>query len=178
MKTHIAPLAPERIADPELRALLARCAQLGVPDAAFAGILARAPQQARAVLRALLHSHTEGGVDHRLKEIIRIRLARIAGDRCGAQLRSTQATRLGLDERHIEAGAGAHEDDALLSPAERCALRYARLLYLDPSRVDAAFYTELKTHFSEAQVMELGAFIALHYGMLVFARTLRAATPP
>ena len=174
---HIEPLAPDAVADDELRELLARCAQLGVPDAQFAGILARAPQHAKAVLRALLHAHTEGGVDHRLKEIIRISLARIAGDAAGTRLRSALARQQGLDEQTIAAGSGDHEHAAGLSDAEKCALRYAKLLYLDPGRIDAAFYAGMKTHFSEAQIMELGAFIALHYGMQVFARTLRAAPP-
>jgi hypothetical protein len=30
----------------------------------------------------------------------------------------------------------------------------------------------MKTHFSEAEIMELGAFIALQYGMQMFMRTL------
>jgi hypothetical protein len=34
------------------------------------------------------------------------------------------------------------------------------------------FYAEGKTHFTEAQIMELGAFIAFHYGMQAFTRTL------
>ena len=31
-----------------------------------------------------------------------------------------------------------------------------------------------KKHFSEAQIMELGAMVALHYGLQVFMRTLKA----
>jgi hypothetical protein len=41
--------------------------------------------------------------------------------------------------------------------------------------VDAAFYAEGKRHYTEAQIMELGAFIAFHYGMHAFARTLALA---
>jgi alkylhydroperoxidase family enzyme len=47
-------------------------------------------------------------------------------------------------------------------------------MYLAPEQVDAAFYAELKRHYSEAQIMELGAFIAFHYGMQAFMRTLGA----
>ena len=47
-------------------------------------------------------------------------------------------------------------------------------MYLNPERVDAAFYAEDKQHYTEAQIMELGAFIAFHYGMQVFARTLKS----
>ena len=50
-------------------------------------------------------------------------------------------------------------------------------IVLDPSRIDAAFYAALKAHFTEAQIMELGAFIAFHYGMQMFMRSLAAAAP-
>lgn len=169
---HVEPLPPEAIRDPELRELVARCEALGVPDSTFPRVLARVPGHAKALLRALLHSHVEGSVDHRLKEIIRVQLARTAGDPYFARLRSARARREGLDEATIEAGAAKFETDPRFTPAEKWALRYARELYLNPENVDADFYAEGKKHYSEAQIMELGAFIAFHYGMQAFARTL------
>ena len=178
MMPHIEPLKPEEIRDPELRELIRRGEELGVPDALFPGILARAPEHAKALLRALLLSHAEGNVDHRLKEIIRVQLARIAGDPYFARLRSKRARRDGLDEQRIEAGSKKAEDDPRFSPAEKWALRYAREMYLNPEHVDATFYDEGKKHFTEAQIMELGAFIAFHYGMQAFVRTLDAQPLP
>ncbi len=49
-------------------------------------------------------------------------------------------------------------------------------MYRYPDSVNAKFYADLKCHFTEPQIMELGAFIAFHYGMQAFMRTLRA--PP
>ncbi|MBI3043127.1 MAG: carboxymuconolactone decarboxylase family protein [Betaproteobacteria bacterium] len=172
---HLEPVALEEIEDPELRSLIARCEALGVPDGLFPRILARVPAHAKALLRALLVSHAEGGVDHRLKEIIRVRLARTAGDPYFAGLRSARAASEGLDEATIEAGSGRFEDDPRFTAAEKWALRYAREMYLNPEKVDAAFYDEGRKHYTEAQIMELGAFIAFHYGMQAFARTLAAA---
>lgn len=172
--SYIKPLAPAEIQDPELQDLIRQCEALGVPDGLFPRVLARAPGYAKALLRALLHSHTDGGVDHRLKEIIRVRLARTAGDPYFAGLRSSRAKQAGLDEARIEAGAGKFDDDPSFTAAEKWALRYAREMYLNPENVDAAFYAEGKRHYSEAQIMELGAFIAFHYGMQAFARTLAA----
>lgn len=40
-----------------------------------------------------------------------------------------------------------------------------------PKRVNKAFYEEGKAHYSEAEIMELGAFIALYYGMQIFPCT-------
>ena len=175
--THITPLPREAISDPEMQELMAQSEALGVPDDTFARIIARSPPHAKPVMRALLMSHAEGNVDHRLKEVIRILLARFAGDAYFAALRSRKAREMGLDEARIEAGCGDYEDSALFTEAEKCALRYADQMYLDATKVDADFYAELKTHFSEAQIMELGAFIAFHYGMQMFMRSLGAAAP-
>lgn len=171
---YIEPLKREEIRDPELLELIRRGEELGVPDALFSLILARVPAHAKALLRALLVSHAEGNVEHRLKEIIRVQLARIAGDPYFSRLRSKRAQREGLDETTVEAGSKKAEDDPRFSPAEKWALRYAREMYLNPEHVDAAFYDEGKKYFSEAQIMELGAFIAFHYGMQSFMRTLGA----
>jgi len=171
---HIEPLALDEIDDPELLELIRQCERLGVPDALLPRILARVPSYAKAMLRALLMSHTEGNVDHRLKEIIRIQLARFAGDPYFGGLRSRRAREAGLDEASIEAGCGDYDDDPRFSEAEKVALRYADQMYLDPQKVDKAFYDELKKHYSEPQIMELGAFIAFHYGMQCFMRTLGA----
>lgn len=175
--THVAPLPREAIADPELRDLIAQGEALGVPDSLFPRIAARSPELVKPFMRALLMSHAEGNVDHRLKEIIRILLARFAGDRYFAALRSNKARELGLDEKRIEAGCGDYEDSDAFTEAEKCALRYADQMYLDANKVDAAFYAELKKHFTEPQIMELGAFIAFHYGMQMFMRCLGSAAP-
>ena len=175
---HIDPLIPEAISDPELLALMDRCTALGVPDASFQRVLAHVPHYAKALLRAMLISHAEGAVDHKLKEVIRIRIAHTAGDRYFSALRSRKALEEGLTEETIAAACGKFESDPRFTPAEKWALAYAHELYLNPEKVDCAFYTEGKRHYTEAQIMELGAFIAFHYGMQAFARTLDFHAPP
>lgn len=172
--THVVPLPRDAVTDPEMLELMAAAEALGVPDDLFARIVARAPEQAKPIMRALLLSHAEGNVDHRLKEIVRILLARFAGDRYFAALRSRKARAMGLDDDRIEAGCGDYEDSDLFTEAEKCALRYADQMYLDATKLDAGFYAELKTHFTEPQIMELGAFIAFHYGMQMFMRSVGA----
>ena len=171
---HIQPLDRAAITDPELLALMARAEALGVPDDLFTRILARVPSYAKVLLNALLVSHGQGNVDHRLKEIIRIQLARFAGDSYFSGLRSKAALGAGLSEADIDAGCGDYDDDARFTEAEKVALRYADQMYLDPQKVDKAFYDEMKRHYTEAQIMELGGFISFHYGMQVFMRTLNA----
>jgi alkylhydroperoxidase family enzyme len=171
------PLPLDAIDDPELRALIADAETLGVPGADFARIIARSPVHAKPFLHAMIFSHTQGKVDHKLKEVIRLQLARFAEDPYFSALRSAKAE--GLGEDVIDAGSGDYEDSPFFSEADKAALRYADQMYLDPSKVDGDFYAELKTHFSEAEIMELGSFIALQYGMQMFMRTLaRKGAPP
>jgi hypothetical protein len=48
---------------------------------------------------------------------------------------------------------------------------------LDEETIEAGYsrLEEDKRYYSEAHIMELGSFIAFHYGMQVFMRTLGAA---
>lgn len=170
--TLIEPLGPAQIEDQELVALIERCKVAGVPDDVFPRILARVPSYARALLRAMLMSHAEGNVDHRLKEIVRLQLTRRSGDPYFGRLRSVAATVAGLDEATIKAGCDDYERSKLFSEKEKWALRYADLMYTKAESVDAEFYAGMKQYYTEAEIMELGAFIALHYGMQVFMRTL------
>lgn len=176
--TGIAPLPREAITDPELLELIAQGEALGVPDDIFPRIIARAPHQAKPTMRALLMSFSQGNVDHKLKEIMRVLLAHFANDSYFASLRSRKAQAMGLTEQRIEDGVGHYEDDSkVFSEAEKIALRFADLMYLDANQIDKKFYDEMKKHWSEAQVMELGAFIVCHYGMQMFMRSLGPKTP-
>ena len=46
-------------------------------------------------------------------------------------------------------------------------------MYTEPKKVNTDFYNIGKTFYSEPEIMELGAFIAFHYGMQMFMRTLK-----
>ncbi len=152
---------------------VAEAEALGVPDDLFFRIMGHVPGYTEALYDALHLSHAEGDVDHKLKEIIRVRLARQAGDWYFAALRSNAAAESGLDEATIEAGCGDFEADPRFSSAEKWALRYASLMFTAPKKVDKAFYDAGKAHYTEAEIMELGAFIAFHYGMQLFMGTLK-----
>jgi hypothetical protein len=47
-------------------------------------------------------------------------------------------------------------------------------MFLDANQVNKTFYDAMKKHRSEAQIMELRAFIAFHCGMAMFMRSLGA----
>ena len=175
MSARITPLAPDEITDEKVKPFLDEAAELGVPDSRFLGVMAQAPGQVLPVMDALMES-LGGSVDPKLKEIIRVRLARQAGDPYFSAMRSKKAAEAGLDEETIDAGCGDFESDDRFTEAEKWALRYAALMYTAPTKVNAAFYEEGKKYWSEAEIMEIGTFIAFHYGFDVWVRTLNLAS--
>ena len=132
--SRLAPLELDQIKDPELRDLITQCVKLGVPDELFPRIIARVPAQAKTLLGVMLELHTKGTVDHQLKEIIRVQLARFVDDPYFSALRSKQAMDAGLTEERIDAGCDGYEESDLFTEAERMALRFSEQLFLDPDR--------------------------------------------
>jgi alkylhydroperoxidase family enzyme len=55
----------------------------------------------------------------------------------------------------------AWRDSKLFSPMERVALEYAERITTTGQKVDEDFFAELKMHFTEAQIVELTAAIAM-----------------
>jgi alkylhydroperoxidase family enzyme len=172
-ETFIDPVAPDAAREAGLSARLESLALAGDEDGTFVRILAHAPRYAEALWDAMSEALMEGGVDHTLKELIRIKLARTAGDPYFSRIRSRKAIRAGMTEDDVEAACGDFERDPHFDDAERWALRYAHLMYRHPERINADFYDEGKRHFTEAQIMELGGLLAIHYGMQMFMRTLQ-----
>jgi alkylhydroperoxidase family enzyme len=172
-ETFIDPVVPGAASDAGLSERLESLALAGDDDGTFLRILAHAPRYAEALWDAMSEALMVGGVDHTLKELIRIKLARTAGDPYFSRIRSRKAVRAGMTEDDVEAACGDFEHDPRFDDAERWALRYAHLMYLHPEEVNADFYDEGKRHFTEAQIMELGGLIAVHYGMQMFMRTLQ-----
>ena len=122
----------------------------------------------------LLEAHTQGNVPHRLKELMRIQLARFVDDPHFASLRSKQAVADGMTEEMIDAATDDYEDSEMFSEAERMALRFSEQLFLDADKVDNIFYDQMREHYSDAQIMEIGAFVATYYAIQLFMKTLNA----
>ena len=59
------------------------------------------------------------------------------------------------------------------TPAEKIALRYSELMSVNPDAVDAAFFDELRRHYSDDEIVELGAFIGFNLGYHTFFGTLK-----
>jgi hypothetical protein len=53
------------------------------------------------------------------------------------------------------------------------ALRYSELMSVNPDAVDAAFFDELRKHYSDDEIVELSAFIGFNLGYHTFFGTLK-----
>ena len=129
-----------------------------------AGIIGRLPAAAEALggLTAALRSN--GTLSPRLLELVRLRIAFFNQCRSCMAVRYQSAIDDGLDEDAVcslERPAEAEN----LSAAERSALRFAELFATDHLAIDDAVYDELRQHFSEDELVELGVNCAIALGI-------------
>ena len=135
-----------------------------------ASILGHRPEVAAALgnLRAALQS--TGTLSPRLTELVRLRIAFHNQCRSCMSVRYQSAIDDGLTENAVcSLEQPADADD--LSAAERSALRFADLFATDHLAIDDAIYDELRQHFSEDQLVELGVHCAYAVGMGRLAAT-------
>lgn len=72
------------------------------------------------------------------------------------------------------------EDAPLFSPREKLALHFAERMALHHQGIDSAFFHELGTEFSPAEIIELGMMIGLFigYGRLLAVLDLESLATP
>lgn len=52
-------------------------------------------------------------------------------------------------------------------------MRYSELMATDPDAIDDAFFDELRKHYSESEIVELGMFLGFNLGYHTFFGTLK-----
>ena len=77
-------------------------------------------------------------------------------------MRYAGARHAGVTEAKI--AAVNDESSDLLSARERAAIRFAEKLAVDHQKVDDAQWAEMRSHFSEAEIIELVAHTTLYIG--------------
>src|SRR5262249_51251150 len=76
-------------------------------------------------------------------------------------------------EELLDEGVENYGDSDRYSEAEKVALRYSELMSTNPAAVDAAFFTELRKHYSDDEIVELALFIGLNLGFHTFFGSLK-----
>jgi len=99
----------------------------------------------------------------RLIEMVRLRVAFHNQCRSCMAIRYSAAVADGLTE-DLVCELKKPEEAPNLTPRERAALKYADLLATDHLSINDALFDELRTHFSEPEIVELAAHIAYCVG--------------
>jgi alkylhydroperoxidase family enzyme len=147
----------------------------GSPDARVLRVLFNSPA-GLAWYRYWRAFAIEGELPADLKELCRVKIA--FEHTCGycSTVRSNEAKEAGLLEDKIQQVWG-YENSDIFSVREKLALRFADYLKHDIAKADDdAFYVELKEHFTESEIVELGLWCAENVGAGSFVRTLSIIT--
>ncbi len=106
----------------------------------------------------------------RLVELVRLRVAFFNQCRSCMAIRYSDAVADGVTEGLVCSLERPQEAENL-SAAEKAAIRYGELMATDHLAIDDATYGELRQHFSEAQIVELGMTVAFFVGFGRLAAT-------
>jgi AhpD family alkylhydroperoxidase len=138
-------------------------------DATFFEVFANHPELYRWYTGSFYGEVFRGGrVARRIKELVRLRLSTIHGCRFCNQGNRLDALAAGLAAADLDALADYEASD--LEPAEKAALRLAdQMLLTNPGgQVDDALYADLRAHFDDAEILELGVVLGILAGMAKF----------
>ena len=131
---------------------------------------AHRPELAEGLMQMGGALKTQRLLSNRLTELVRLRVAFFNQCRSCMAIRYTDGLNDGVTEDlvcSLEKPAEAPD----LTPAEKAALRYAELFATNHLAIDDAVYEELREHFSEAEVVELGMQVAFFVGFGRLAAT-------
>jgi AhpD family alkylhydroperoxidase len=113
---------------------------------------------------------TRRTLPERLVELVRLRVAFFNQCRSCMAIRYRDAVADGVTE-DLVCSLERPQDAEDLTPAEKAAVRYGELMASDHLAIDDAVYDELRQHFSEAEIVELGMICAFFVGFGRLAAT-------
>ena len=156
--------------DDAMRAEMERCRREGTPRPESSAVRAHVPAAFWAFANSWRDLFKNGVCDHAVKELCRLYASRsVQCDYCGNQ-RSMKAAAEGLIEDDVRDLLN-FEKSVRYTERQKAALAYAEAItwHLD---TDDAFWERLYRHFSEAELVALGCFIALTMGQQSWLRLL------
>jgi alkylhydroperoxidase family enzyme len=134
----------------------------------FIEVFAQAPELLSFVMDAFYTKVFFGGcVESRYKQLARLRLSVVHGCRTCNKQNVPGALAAGIGQDQVDAiFAGTHADGPF-TDADKAVLAYADQLVLTNMQGDLspALYAQLRRHFSEPQILELGVAMAVIAGM-------------
>ena len=162
---------PASVVEPDLVALLEESRIHGTPRLESQAIRAHVPAVLRTFSETWQRTFREGVLDHKVKELARVFIAKSL--ECGycAGQRSHIGAAQGLTERSYDDLIDFRKS-TILSDREKAALLWAEAIAWDASLADDSVWEKLHAQFTEAELVELGYFIGLTMGQQKFLKTL------
>lgn len=166
--SRIEKLPPEEW-DPRIAAAL-QPDQLTDLEQGLTRYFAHCPEQALGLMQFGGALKMNRSLPDRLVELVRLRIAFFNQCRSCMAIRYSDAVADGVDEALVCSLERPQEAENL-SAAEKSAIRYGELLATDHLAIDDSVYADLRRHFSEAQIVELGMTCAFFVGFGRLAAT-------
>lgn len=138
-------------------------------DATFIEVAANAPELMDWYVKEFYgRVFYAGRVEVRIKELLRYRLSMMHGCAYCNRGNSAAARKAGVSEAQLE--RVMDENDAVFDARDRAVLKLAsRVAMTNPGgHLDTALHAELRTHFDDAQIFELGMTAGMLTGMAKF----------
>jgi AhpD family alkylhydroperoxidase len=131
---------------------------------------AHCPEQALGLMGFGAALKLNRSLPDRLVELVRLRVAFFNQCRSCMAIRYSDAVADGVTEGLVCSLERPQEAENLTG-AEKAAIRYGELMATDHLAIDDAMYDELRRHFTEAQIVELGMTVAFFVGFGRLAAT-------
>jgi AhpD family alkylhydroperoxidase len=155
--------------DPELRAMT-RADSATPLEQGLMRMMAHAPGIAKGLAQFGAALKLNRTLPERLVELMRLRVAFHNQCRSCMAIRYTDALNDGMTEELVCSLERPAEADNL-TEAEKAAIAYGEMMATNHLAIDDAVYDNLRKHFSEAQIVELGAIAAFFVGFGRLAAT-------
>ncbi|MEM9570605.1 MAG: carboxymuconolactone decarboxylase family protein [Pseudomonadota bacterium] len=174
--TRLAPLSIDGV-DPETRLMIENAeALMGfVPNDAL--VMARHPALTKAMWGLVAAVYGPGSVDNGLKRLIGEAASKAAGCFYCSAHAAHGAREQGVAQEKIDA-VWSFEDSPLFDEAERAAINLAMKAGIVPNETTDADFERLRAHFSETEITEIVAVIAMFGFLNRWNTTLGTALEP
>ena len=174
--TRLAPLSPDTL-DPEMRQMIENAENLMgfVPNDAL--VMARHPALTKAMWGLVAAVYGPGSVDNGLKRLVGEAASKAAGCFYCSAHAAHGAREQGVAQEKIDA-VWSVEDSDLFSEAERAAINLAMKACVVPNETTDEDFDRLKAHFSDSEITEIVAVIAMFGFLNRWNTTLGTALEP
>jgi AhpD family alkylhydroperoxidase len=150
---------------PQIRAMIESAEKTGAPDPRVVSIMTRS-EVGTAWVECWNKTLYKGVLPHKLKEMCRIKIS--VAHQCGycSTVRSNLAKAEGLTEDMISDLLSDYRTSKYFTAREKAALHYAELFKHGEHAIDRdEVYDELKKHFSDEEIIELGLLCGMTDGV-------------